>query len=140
MASDHNSVDNLHHELRQRYHAALRAARDSLRAATDVQRAAQRARTGMPTVTAHRPPRQEIPANTSPGDDEVALLRQELHDLRQALATRDLIWSAKTIIASTTGADPDEAHRLLVRQSQHENRKLREVAAEIVGRHQREAS
>ena len=67
-------------------------------------------------------------------------MQVELEDMRRALSTRDLIWSAKTITASMTGAGPDEAHRLLVRQSQHENRKLREVAADIVGRHKREAS
>ena len=63
---------------------------------------------------------------------DALLVRQAFpEDLRRALATRDLIWSAKTIIASATGADPEEAHRLLVRQSQHENRKLRDVATEL---------
>jgi AmiR/NasT family two-component response regulator len=35
---------------------------------------------------------------------------------------------------------PDEAFQVLVTQSQQENRKLREVAAEIVGRAQRRRS
>ena len=131
MASDPTSTGGVHRELRPRYQAALRAARDTLRAATDSQRPARRA-------NAQTLPVQQ-PAPAVPYD-ELRRLRQEIDDLRQALATRDLIWSAKTIIASTTGADPDEAHRLLVRQSQHENRKLRDVAAEIVDRHQREAS
>ena len=131
MASEPTPTDGVHRELRPRYQAALRGARDTLRATTDGQRAARQP--SAQTLSVH-PPAPSVP------DDELCRLRQEIDDLRQALATRDLIWLAKTIIASTTGADPDEAHRLLVRQSQHENRKLREVAAEIVDRHQREAS
>jgi AmiR/NasT family two-component response regulator len=38
------------------------------------------------------------------------------------------------VIAAATGCGPEEAHRLLVQQSQHENRKVREIAAEIVER------
>jgi AmiR/NasT family two-component response regulator len=62
-------------------------------------------------------------------------LQRTISDLRQALSTRDTIWTAKTIIAATTRCSPEEAHRLLVLQSQHENRKLREIAEEIVARH-----
>ena len=128
MASDQNSV-NGHRELRRRAEPP---------AATDAQRA-QRARPTVQTSALSRPAQQDVSASVA-AEDELRQLRQELEDLRQALATRDLIWSAKTIIASMTGAGPEEAHRLLVRQSQHENRKLREVAADIVGRHQRQAS
>ena len=54
--------------------------------------------------------------------------------LREALGTRDLIWEAKLLIAAAVGCDADEAHQLLVRQSQHENRKMREIADEMVNR------
>ena len=64
----------------------------------------------------------------------IAELEAENRNLRDALATRDLIWSAKLLIAASTGCGPDQAHRLLIEQSQHENRKVREIAAEIVAR------
>ena len=129
MARDQQAIEG-HRELRRRAEPP---------AATDAQGAAPRARPTVQTSALSRPLQQDVSANVA-AEDELRQLRQELEDLRQALATRDLIWSAKTIIASMTGAGPDEAHRLLVRQSQHENRKLREVAADIVGRHQRQAS
>ena len=71
--------------------------------------------------------------------DEVTALRLEVEQLRAALATRDLIWTAKTVIAATTGCSPQEAHELLVRQSQFEHRKLRDVALELVNRHESSA-
>ena len=64
----------------------------------------------------------------------IAELEAENDHLRQALATRDLIWSAKVIIAAATGCGPDEAHELLIQQSQHENRRVRDIAADIVAR------
>jgi len=71
--------------------------------------------------------------------DEVTALRLEVEQLRAALATRDMIWTAKTVIAATTGCSPQEAHELLVRQSQFEHRKLRDVALELVNRHESSA-
>jgi AmiR/NasT family two-component response regulator len=35
-------------------------------------------------------------------------------------------------LIGSTGCTPDQAFELLVRQSQHENRKLRDVAIELV--------
>jgi AmiR/NasT family two-component response regulator len=64
----------------------------------------------------------------------IAQLEVENERLQEALASRDLIWSAKVMIAAATGCGPDQAHRLLIQQSQHENRKVREIAAEIVAR------
>jgi GAF domain-containing protein len=52
--------------------------------------------------------------------------------LREALATRDLIGQAKGMIMVTNGCDADEAFEVLRRASQHSNRKLRDVAAEMV--------
>jgi len=66
--------------------------------------------------------------------ERIAELEVQNERLREALSTRDLIWSAKVLIAAATGCGPDEAHALLIKQSQHENRKVREIAAEIVAR------
>jgi hypothetical protein len=64
-----------------------------------------------------------------------AMLQQvvaERDNLKAALASRDLIWTAKVIMAAGTGYGPDQVHQLLVEQSQYENRKLRDVAERIV--------
>lgn len=66
--------------------------------------------------------------------ERIAELELENANLREALSTRDLIWSAKVMIAAATGCGPEEAHDLLIQQSQHENRKVRDIAAEIVER------
>jgi AmiR/NasT family two-component response regulator len=52
--------------------------------------------------------------------------------LEAALAHRAEIEQAKGIIIGATGASPDAAFEVLVQQSQHENRKLREVALDLV--------
>jgi hypothetical protein len=61
-------------------------------------------------------------------------LERELDQLREAIASRDLIGQAKGIVMATTGCDADAAFQVLVKQSQHENRKLRDVAAELIAR------
>ena len=48
------------------------------------------------------------------------------------MQSRATIEQAKGIIMSTTCCGPDEAMQLLIRQSQEQNIKLRELAAEIV--------
>jgi AmiR/NasT family two-component response regulator len=57
--------------------------------------------------------------------------------LAEATETRDTIGQAKGVIMVTMGCTADEAFRLLKAQSQHENRKLVEVAAEIAAQPQR---
>lgn len=57
--------------------------------------------------------------------------------LRAAMASRAGIEQAKGIIMATVGCDADTAFERLVQQSQHENRKLREVAEELVQRSRR---
>jgi len=69
-------------------------------------------------------------------------LAQHLHDeqtanLERALDSRDLIGQAKGVVIVTVGCSSEDAFRLLRDQSQHENRKLVDVAAEIVERAQR---
>ena len=58
--------------------------------------------------------------------------RQLSDHLEAALVHRAEIEQAKGIIIASTGVSADAAFEVLVKQSQHENRKLRDVAAELV--------
>jgi AmiR/NasT family two-component response regulator len=53
------------------------------------------------------------------------------------MESRATIEQAKGILIAQSHVSPDEAFQLLVRASQRENRKLREIAAEIVDRAQK---
>ena len=53
-------------------------------------------------------------------------------NLQQAMASRATIEQAKGIIMASMGCGPDEAMQVLIRQSQSENIKVRELAAQIV--------
>ncbi len=67
--------------------------------------------------------------------------RQLNENLQQAMASRATIDYAVGIVMAGGGRSPDEAFQVLVRASQRENRKLREIAEEIVsGARQRERS
>ncbi|MDQ3028624.1 MAG: GAF and ANTAR domain-containing protein [Actinomycetota bacterium] len=58
---------------------------------------------------------------------------QQLSDgLQDALASRDLIGQAKGILMSQDGVDADAAFTLLAAASQRENRKLRDVALDLI--------
>ena len=59
---------------------------------------------------------------------------KRLENLRLALQNRDLMGQAKGVIMASVGCSADEAFQLIVTQSQHENRKATEIAAEIVQR------
>jgi hypothetical protein len=77
-------------------------------------------------------------------DDELRS-QEELHDLdvtnlRKALESRDEIGQAKGIIMATMRCTADEAFTLLKRQSQAENRKVTEIAAELTSRAARRQS
>jgi GAF domain-containing protein len=63
--------------------------------------------------------------------------RTQSEHLQTALAGREPIDMAKGIIMNAMGCDPEEAFSVLAKQSQLENRKLREVAEEIVARARR---
>ena len=54
--------------------------------------------------------------------------------MQEAMQTRSVIEQAKGILIAQSRVSPDEAFNLLVRASQRENRKLREIAAAIVER------
>ncbi|MEP7024309.1 MAG: GAF and ANTAR domain-containing protein [Actinomycetota bacterium] len=60
--------------------------------------------------------------------------RQLTENLQQAMRSRSVIDQAIGILMAGGGRSPDEAFQLLVRASQRENRKLRDIAAEMVGR------
>jgi GAF domain-containing protein len=60
--------------------------------------------------------------------------RQLSEQLRDALASRAEIEQAKGILVSEHRCSPDEAFTMLVEQSQRANRKLRDVARELVQR------
>ena len=62
---------------------------------------------------------------------------EAIHHLRSALESRDLIGQAKGLLMAKAGCSSDDAFDLLRAQSQHENRKLTDVAAELVERHNR---
>jgi GAF domain-containing protein len=60
--------------------------------------------------------------------------RQLSENLGEAMHSRATIEQAKGILMSSGGRTADEAFQILVRASQRENRKLREIADEIVER------
>ena len=70
--------------------------------------------------------------NASLLESKEALARQ----LEQAMASRAAIEQAKGILMARTGCTPEEAFALLSRQSQNTNRKLHDVADDLV-RHPR---
>ena len=61
----------------------------------------------------------------------------ELGTIREALETRDVVGQAKGVIMGSMGCTADEAFLLLKKQSQAENRKLSDIAAEVAARTQR---
>ena len=60
--------------------------------------------------------------------------------LRRALESRGQIEQAKGILMATTGCSADEAFDLLRQQSQNENRKLRDVAIDLIAQQSRHRS
>ena len=57
---------------------------------------------------------------------------QKIDDLARAVDSRDLIGQAKGMLMERYGIDADKAFRVLVRASQHNHTKLRDVASELV--------
>ena len=76
---------------------------------------------------------RSIPARKlSDVGDEVVRLREEVANLKRALKTREVIGMAKGVLMARECCHPDEAFDMLRRASQRENRKLAEVAEQIV--------
>ena len=74
-------------------------------------------------------PASTVLANATLYDDAVLLNLQ----LAEAIKTREIIGQAQGIIMGSMRCDAATAFQHLVRQSQHSNRKLRDVAEGIVG-------
>ena len=66
--------------------------------------------------------------------DSFASTAEMAENLRVAMASRATIEQAKGVLMARGGITPDKAFEMLVRASQRENRKLRDVASDLVGR------
>ena len=62
----------------------------------------------------------------------IELLEAQVHQLETALETRIVIEQAKGVLAATSGEPVEAAFEVLRKRSQLQNRKLREIAAEVV--------
>ena len=67
-------------------------------------------------------------------DQRIVELLEEVEELHAAAEHRAVIEQAKGVIMAATQCSPDAAFALLVAQSQAENRKLRDIATDIVQR------
>jgi AmiR/NasT family two-component response regulator len=83
--------------------------------------------------------REEVAALLADAQAEQHLHEDQIHNMGLALASRDIFGQAKGIIMVTMHCDADTAFDLIRKQSQAENRKAAEVAAEIVARVSRRA-
>ena len=68
---------------------------------------------------------------------DLARLEQEVVNLERALASRELIGMAVGVIIARQRCTPDEAFDVLRRASQRENRRVRDIAEEMVERNAR---
>lgn len=74
----------------------------------------------------------ELDARAVLRDARIVDLMKEVDDLHSAAESRAVIEQAKGTIMSATGCSADAAFAVLVAQSQAENRKLREIAMELM--------
>jgi AmiR/NasT family two-component response regulator len=70
-------------------------------------------------------------------DERIVELVREIEGLLAAAEHRRVIEQAKGVIMATARCSADTDFAVLVAHSQHENRKLRNIAAEIAGRQER---
>ena len=75
---------------------------------------------------------ESAPWRTSETTQHRRRLEAEIAGLRAALESRATIEQAKGIVMATMHCTADEAFDLLKQQSQYENRKLREIARDLV--------
>jgi hypothetical protein len=75
----------------------------------------------------------DAPRPDAPVDD-VEALRAHIRHLERLIESRSTIEQAKGIVMAAMNCDPDTAFAVLVRQSQHENRKLALIAEDLVKR------
>jgi AmiR/NasT family two-component response regulator len=72
-------------------------------------------------------------------DARIVELIHEIEGLHTAMEHRAAIEQAKGVIMNAMGCGPDAAFAVLIAQSQNQNRKLRDIAAEIVQAQDRDA-
>jgi len=72
--------------------------------------------------------------NHEPGlrHTDLAEAQKDIDNLRAALTSQPVIEQAKGILMAHHRCGPDQAFRMLAQASQRENRKLRDIAAEVV--------
>jgi hypothetical protein len=88
---------------------------------------------GCDTPTDLKPPTNgSSGVRASAEQSEVRHLRDEVAGLRDARASGAVIEQAKGVLMGTLGCSADEAFQLLRTQSQHQNRRVREIAEELV--------
>lgn len=63
---------------------------------------------------------------------EFSDLKNEVHDLQEAIEARKVIERAKGILMKRCKIDEEDAYKLLQTQSQKENKKMREIAEMVV--------
>ena len=64
--------------------------------------------------------------------DELTRTKEENAHLKEALHSRTVIGQATGLLMATLRMSPDDAFAELVRMSSHANRKVRDIAAEVV--------
>ncbi len=74
---------------------------------------------------------EDRPVHTALGE-----CQDEVDDLRAALESRPVIDQAKGVLVARHGCTPDRAFEMLSRASQRENRKVRDLAADVVASEQ----
>lgn len=85
-----------------------------------------------PQHTPEQPPEQS-PEQNSDGPPSAGVdLGVKVEQLQQALATRSVIGQAQGILIGRYKCSPDAAFRVLVKASSTTNRKLRDIAADLV--------
>lgn len=87
-----------------------------------------------PSLPPSDPTPTGVPAELALLHHTVERLTDELAGLRRAMASRAEIDQAKGVLRALTGLSGDEAFALLSRRSQHSNRKLVEIAREVLAR------
>jgi hypothetical protein len=88
--------------------------------------------TDAPIGEAERAAFAALAAATLHGADRHRAATAEVAQLKEALQSRATIDQAKGILMAREGVDPDTAFEMLRFRSQHENRKLRDLATELV--------
>ncbi|MGR6998036.1 ANTAR domain-containing protein [Yinghuangia aomiensis] len=77
--------------------------------------------------------RRDRPADAAVLADTVDRLRSEIDGLRTAMRTRAVIEQAKGVLMARLGCSADDAFARLSSMSQDANRKLVDLAAELLG-------